>query len=87
MQRAARQATRRQENETSDTASGATDKTSATERNERFSERRGGQGVIKTKKQAIQRAARRAMRHPDKETSDSASGAASKTWARERNKQ
>jgi hypothetical protein len=59
---------------------------SARERNERFSERRGGQDVAKRKKQAMQRAAQRACRRQEKETSDSVSGTAGKTLPRERNK-
>jgi hypothetical protein len=82
MQSAARRARRRQEIETSDEASGVAGKTSATERNERYSERRGGQVVGKRKKRVIQRASRRASRRQKKETSDSASGTAGKPSAR-----
>jgi hypothetical protein len=48
----------------------------AGERNERFTERRGGQDVEKRKKRVIQRAARRAWHQQEKETRDSASGTA-----------
>jgi hypothetical protein len=45
------------------------------ERNKRYSERRGGKDVEKRTKQAMQRAARRARRRQEKETSDVVSGA------------
>jgi hypothetical protein len=85
IQRAARRARRRKERETSDLASGAVGVSSAGERNKRFSERRGGQGVEKSEKRAIQRAARRARRRKERATSDSASDAAVVLSAGERN--
>jgi hypothetical protein len=60
--------------------------TPAGERNRRFSERRGAQGVEKRNKRAIQQAARRAYRRREKETRDSARGAAGKESKRDRNK-
>jgi hypothetical protein len=71
--------------ETSDTASGAVGKVSARQRNERFSERRGGRGVVKRKKGAIQRAARRARCRQEQVMSDEASGAAGKASSSARN--
>jgi hypothetical protein len=50
IQRAALRARRRKEKETCDSSSGAAGVSSAGERKERFSERRGGQGVGKRKK-------------------------------------
>jgi hypothetical protein len=52
----------------SDSASGAPGVSSAGERNGRFSKWRGGQGVEKREKRAIQRAARRACYPREKET-------------------
>jgi hypothetical protein len=69
----------------SDSASGAAGKASKRERNERFSERRGERVVVGRKKRAIQRAVWRARRRKEKETSDSASGAAGVSPAGERN--
>jgi hypothetical protein len=62
IQRAARPLRHQQEKETSDATSGAAGKTSARERNERFSERRSRWGVGGRKKRAMQRAAPRARR-------------------------
>jgi hypothetical protein len=85
MQRVAQRARRRQQKETSESATDAAGVALAGERNERFSERRGGQDVEKRKKRAIQPAARRACRRRETGTSDSASGAAGKESKRERN--
>jgi hypothetical protein len=46
------------------------------ERNKRHSERRGGQGVGRRTKRAMQRAARRVRCQQEKERSDAASGVA-----------
>jgi hypothetical protein len=85
MQRAALRARRRKERETRGAASGAAGEASKCERNERFSERRGGRVVGVRKELAIQRAARRAGRRWEKETSDSASGTAGVSSAGDRN--
>jgi hypothetical protein len=84
-QRPARQTRNRQQKERSNSASGTAGRASARERNELYSERSGGQGIEKRKKRAIEREARRACRRQDKQTSDSASGAAGVLSAGERN--
>jgi hypothetical protein len=53
MQRGALRAKCLQDNETSDAAGGVAGRTSTRERNERSSERRGGQAVEKRKKYAM----------------------------------
>jgi hypothetical protein len=68
-----------------DAASGTAGKASARERNERFNKRRGGLGVEKRRKRAIQQAARRDRRPREKETRDSVSGAVCKALSRETN--
>jgi antirestriction protein ArdC len=60
IQRAARRASRGKEKEMSDLASGTVGKRLTGEKNTRYRERRGGQGVEKRKNRAIQRAAARA---------------------------
>jgi hypothetical protein len=79
MQGAVRRARRRQDKETSDTASGAEGKTSTRQRNDLCSERHGGQEVSKREKRDMQRASRWAIRQQAKETSDAASGVSRKT--------
>jgi hypothetical protein len=86
IQRAAQQACRRREVETSASASGTAGVTSAGERKERFNKWYGGRIVGGNKKRAIQRAARWTCRRREEQTSDSASGTVGKMSKRERNK-
>jgi hypothetical protein len=58
---------------------------STRERNERFSERHGGEDVNKGKKGPIQQAARRGRHRQSKGMSDAVSGAAGKTSTSDRN--
>jgi hypothetical protein len=74
IQRAAQQARRLQDTETSDSASGAAGNSSARIRNEWFSEGRSGQNFDECKKRAMQQASPR----QENEMSDAASGAAGK---------
>jgi hypothetical protein len=69
----------------SDSASGTAGVVSGGERNRRFSKRRSGQGIVKRKKGAIQRAAWRAWHRQEKSTNDSARGTTREASSRETN--
>jgi hypothetical protein len=78
IQRAARRVRGWQEKKTSDRATSVADVAVAAEKHKSCCERRGGQGVEKRKKRAIQRATLRARGSPVRKTSDTASGAVDK---------